>query len=76
MSDELLFEVTTPLGFRVRVTRERWELIVSTKHPVMAGREADVKVALEAPDEVRQSRSDSEVFMSTKACGSSDGSAP
>jgi hypothetical protein len=67
MSEELLFEVTTPLGFRVRVTRERWELIVTTKHPVMVGREADVRAALEAPDEVRESRSDVEVFMFYKA---------
>jgi len=47
MTDELLFAVTTPIGLRVRVTRERWELIVTAKHPVMAGREADVKAALE-----------------------------
>ena len=63
MTDELLFEVTTPLGFRVRVTRERWELIVTTKHPAMAGRDADVRTALEAPDEARESRSDAHVFL-------------
>lgn len=57
----LLFEVQTPLGFRVRIGRVRWNLIVSIKHPTMAGRESDVKTALEAPDEVRQSRSDGSV---------------
>ena len=33
MADEkdLLFEVMTPLGFRVRVTRAYWELIVSIR---------------------------------------------
>ncbi len=67
MTDELLFAVTTPIGLRVLVTRERWELIVTAKHPVMAGREADVKAALEAPDEVRESRSDRTVFMFYKA---------
>lgn len=36
---DILFEVTTPLGFRVRVTHGYWDLIVSVKHPVMAGRE-------------------------------------
>jgi len=66
-SSALLFEVTTPIGFRVRVTRERWELIVTTKHPVMAGREADVKEALRAPDEIRESRSDRQVLMFYKA---------
>ena len=35
----ILFEVSTPLGFRVRVTRSYWELITTIKHPVMAGQE-------------------------------------
>ena len=34
---DIHFEVLTPLGFRVRVTRAYWELIVTVKHPVMAG---------------------------------------
>lgn len=67
MSDELLFVVTTPIGLRVRVTRERWQLIVTAKHPVMAGCEDGVKAALEAPDEVRESSSDRTVFMFYKA---------
>jgi hypothetical protein len=37
---DLLFEVRTPLGFSVVVTRTRWELIATTKHPVMRGRES------------------------------------
>jgi len=40
-----LFEVSTPLGFRVRVTRFYWELITTIKHPVMAGQESIVKDA-------------------------------
>jgi hypothetical protein len=63
----LAFEAVTPLGFRVRVTRERWELIITAKHPVMAGREDDVNVALESPDEVRQSRTDPQVLLFYKA---------
>ncbi len=42
---DVLFEVGTPLGFSVRVTRVRWELITSIKHPVMARREASVRLA-------------------------------
>ena len=61
--DEVLFEVLTPLGFRVRVTRAYWELIVTVKHPVMAGREQDVKEALQNPSEIRQSRSDADVYL-------------
>ena len=63
MSDALLFEVETPLGFRVRVTRSRWELISRVKHPAMSGKELSVKAALERPDQIRQSRSDPKVFL-------------
>jgi hypothetical protein len=61
--DDVLFDAATPLGFIVRVTRRRWELIITAKHPVMAGREALVRAALEAPDEVRQSRVDPQVLL-------------
>ena len=60
---EILFEVMTPLGFQVRVTKAYWELIVTIKHPVMAGREEDVKKALAQPDEIRQNKSDEMVFL-------------
>ena len=64
---EILFEVRTPLGFLVRVSRARWELITTVKHPVMAGRESSVKTTLESPDEVRQSRIDPDVLLFYKA---------
>ena len=63
MTDELFFEVRTPLGFRVRVTLSYWELIVTIKHPVMYGREADVQNVLRNPDEIRRSRSDPAVYL-------------
>ncbi|MGH8548278.1 MAG: hypothetical protein ACRERU_06700 [Methylococcales bacterium] len=65
--NELLFEVVTPLGFRVRVTHGYWKLIVTVKHPVMAGREADVQGALTNPDEIRLSRSDPNVYLFYKS---------
>jgi hypothetical protein len=49
------------------VTRERWALIATVKHPVMAGQEASVKLALENPDEARQSRTDPKVLLFYKA---------
>jgi hypothetical protein len=61
--DELFFEAQTPLGFVVRVTHQRWRLITTSKHPVMTGREAVIKGVLEAPDEIRQSRSDVQVLL-------------
>lgn len=45
-NNDILFEVETPFGFRVRVTVEYWQLIVTIKHPVMFGREADVQEVL------------------------------
>jgi hypothetical protein len=64
---DVLFEVAAPLGFPVRVTRARWELITTIKHPVMVGRESNVRLALERPDENRQSRGDSQVLLFYKA---------
>lgn len=61
------FEVLTPIGFRVRVTRSYWELIITIKHPVMAGRESDVQESLQNPDEIRVSRNDSAVYLFYKA---------
>ena len=63
LTGDLLFDVPTPLGFRVRVTRSYWELIITVKHPVMAGREDDVQETLRNPDEVRQSKSDPNVYL-------------
>ena len=67
MSDEVLFQVLTPLNFHVRVTRSYWEYIVTAKHPVMAGREDDVKEALQNPDEIRVSRSAPNVYLFYKS---------
>ena len=59
----ILFEVLTPLGFQVRVSRDYWELISTIKHPVMAGRQDAVKDTLENPSEIRQSKRDSAVYL-------------
>ena len=63
MESDILFEVSTPLGFRVRVTRAYWEFIVTVKHPVMRERATEVQDVLQSPNEVRQSRSDPAVFL-------------
>jgi hypothetical protein len=60
---EILFEVVTPLGFTVRVTRAYWDIITTVKHPVMAGCEAEVKAVLESPEEIRRSKSDADVYL-------------
>jgi hypothetical protein len=67
MEHDILFEVSTPLGFRVRVTHGYWEFIVTVKHPVMRDRATEVQVVLQAPYEIRQSRSDPAVFLFYRA---------
>jgi len=68
-SEEILFEVDTPLGFQVRTTVSYWELITTVKHPIMRGREADIQATLTNPDEVRLSKSDPQVFLFYRADG-------
>jgi len=63
MVNDILFEVSTPLGFSIRVTRSYWELIVSVKHPVMRARKAQVQDVLQTPNEIRRSRSDPAVLL-------------
>ena len=62
-NEEILFEVETPLSFRVRVTVEYWQVIVTIKHPAMLGREADVQDVLQNPDEIRLSKRDPNVYL-------------
>lgn len=61
--DDILFEVETPLGFKVRVTKDYWRLITTQKHPVMAGNEDLVRTTIEDPDEIRRSKSDPSVYL-------------
>jgi len=67
--DDVLFEVETPLGFSVRTTVHYWELITTIKHPVMQGCEETIKLTLEAPDEVRLSQRDEQVYLFYRSDG-------
>jgi hypothetical protein len=67
--DEILFEVETPLGFRVRTTVGYWNQITTVKHPIMADRLEAVRLALVSPDEVRRSRSDLAVLLFYRSDG-------
>ena len=68
-AEELLFEVATPLGFTIRVTRPQWTRIVRVKHPVMRGKEAEVRATLASPNEIRRSRSDPMVHLFYRIAG-------
>jgi hypothetical protein len=65
-ASQLFFEVLTPLDFTVRVSKSYWQIITTIKHPVMAGREADVQATLFQPDTIRQSRSDTAVLLQNR----------
>ena len=67
MSDQYLFDIATPLGFSVHVTLTYWNLIVGVKHPAMTGREHEVQQTLKDPDEIRESRSDPDVYLFYRA---------
>ncbi len=61
--DDILFEVETPLGFKVRVTKDYWRMITTQKHPVMEGKEEIVRDTIRDPEEIRQSKSDPSVYL-------------
>jgi hypothetical protein len=61
--DDVLFDVATPLGFRVRTTVRYWALIAEVKHPNMRDRLSAVQLALASPDEVRLSVNDDQVYV-------------
>ena len=56
------FEILTPLGFRVRTSKEYWQKLI-VKHLDIAELEAEVIQALTNPEEIRQSRRDSNIVL-------------
>jgi hypothetical protein len=56
------FEILTPLGFRVRTSEEYWQKLI-VKHPDIVELEAEVIQALTNPEEIRQSRRDSNIVL-------------
>jgi hypothetical protein len=58
-----VFDVITPLGFRVHCTSAQWDRIVTIKHPPMRDRLQDVIETLVHPDEVRRSVGDPSVLL-------------
>jgi hypothetical protein len=63
MAEAGVFDVLSPLGFTVHCTRRYWEFIVTYKHPVLVGGEAEVAHTLAEPNEVRRSRKDPNVLL-------------
>jgi hypothetical protein len=44
------FRIATPLGFTVRCTNTYWSFIVSHKHPIMLGRDAEIKTPMKSAE--------------------------
>jgi hypothetical protein len=61
--DSLFFTAQTPLNCSIRVTVAYWNIITQIKHPIMNGQEAAVQATLTQPDQIRRSRSDSNVYL-------------
>jgi hypothetical protein len=53
-----IFVETTPLGYTVALTRDRWREIVRFKHPALAGHEAAVRDCVRDPEVIRSSSRD------------------
>ena len=62
-SDSLLFDVETPLGFRVHCYQSYWTRKIVVQHPVMADRIEDVKRTLTTPEEIHMSNTDEGVYL-------------
>ena len=63
MARRVLFTVTTPLGYQVALSRNRWREIVRFKHPALAGKIEAVRRCLLEPDVVRASSKDPTVHL-------------
>ncbi len=67
MTKKFVFDVLTPLGFRIRCTKEWWEYVTTVKHPVLKDRLGGVIATLSHPLEVRRSTKDSAVLLFYRA---------
>jgi len=63
----VIFSETTPLGYEVVLTRDRWREIIRFKHPALAGHEPDVRDCVRDPDQIRASAKDADVHLYYRA---------
>ena len=63
MAQRLIFRATSPLGYRVILTRDRWREITRYKHPALAGHERDLRNCVEGPKLIRASAKDASVHL-------------
>ncbi len=65
----VIFEVVSPLGYRVTLTRDRWREITRFKHPAMNGHENELEECLNDPEVIRASEKDASVHLYYRPSG-------
>jgi hypothetical protein len=63
MAKRNVFSETSPLGYRVVLSRNRWREIVRFKHPALKGHELEVRLCIKAPDVIRASLKNPDVHL-------------
>ena len=63
MAVDVLFEVITPLGIKVRTTKEYWNTIINLKHPSVKPFGKEIEKTLSEPDQIRKSIKDPKVNL-------------
>jgi hypothetical protein len=68
MTEPILFEIATSLGFTVRTTLTYWQLI-KRKHPEIQNKEEEIRLCLATPAFVRRSTQDEAVYLFYRPSG-------
>jgi hypothetical protein len=63
MARRLIFQVSSPLRYRVSLTRDRWREIVRYKHPALGRHERQLRSCVESPKLIRQSAKNPNVHL-------------
>jgi hypothetical protein len=63
MAQRIIFRVSSPLGYTVVLTRNRWREIVRFKHPAVGKYENELKESVAQPDVIRSSSKDSDLHL-------------
>ncbi len=61
--NDLIFDIKTPLGFKVRCSKNYWENTILKKHKVLENKLDEVIETLQNPIFIRQSKKDESVYL-------------
>ena len=59
----MIFKVDTVLGKRIRLTKGRWNKIITEKHPMMKEHIDNIQETVKKPDLIRKSRWDEKIYL-------------